>query len=298
MSMTKNEQSQYELDQVEFSKATSLAAAADVVWNRTASGRGMYQRYTTLDKVLKIIRDGRWYLSRGDAQNDLREAKRSKEIAAVMRRTYLMCLMKGAGESVAMWYVYGRNDPLAVRISIPRTTIEDKWMNPIANGAAFFARDSKGLVVDQTRIEPPVFRDMIYVAIRDKKVQDEYDIRRTNVMSWEGAKTELCGGDSIFKESQEPKFAGWIKDYEWCHERESRLCLRLNEEIHDKVISIAIPREVIADMRFTFSPWLTDFKLQEAIEEEIRDVYEKVGIKLKKRPQRFRRSVLQGVLNI
>lgn len=288
----------FEKAQKDFSSAPSLAKAAEIVWNRTTSGRGMYQRYTTLDKVLKMIRERRWYLSRGDNQNDMREAKRSAAIEKEMRKTYLMCLQKGAGENVAMWGLYGRNNPLAIRISIPRVTIEDGWMRQLANGDELDVKDSKGSAVRSVRFESTVFRDMIYVAIQDKHILDEFDIRRTNTISWEGAKRDFGHGDVLYKEAKRPEFAGWLKDYEWYHERESRLCVRLMEEIPDDSISIAIPMNVVADMRFTFSPWLTDQDIQKAVKAEILKAYEAIGVKIKKSPQRFRRSVLQGMLKL
>lgn len=290
------EKSPFEEAKKEFSKACSLDDATKLVWNRPNAGIGMYQRYTTIDNVLNIIKERRWWLSRGDIQNDLHEAKRSKEIDNKMRRTYLMCLMRGAGENVAMWSLYGNKDPLAIRISIPKVSIEDKWVNPIVNGLDFNVQTLDGKNIKRECIKELYFRDLIYIAVRDKKVLDEYDIRRTNTISWEGAKANLKD-DSLFKASKEERFAGWIKDYEWNHERETRLCLCLHKKIEDRAISISIPDEVLADMRFTFSPWLRNKKIEKAIESEICQAYQEVGVKIKKRPQRFRRSVLQGMLN-
>ena len=93
-------------------------------------------------------------------------------------------------------------------------------------------------------------------------------------------------------------YAGFLKDAEWSYEMESRLCVSLKKEIDDDGISVAVPKEVIEAMHFTFSPWL---KLSD--ETHIRHVLEAAlkgaGIALddKSNRQRFRRSVLQDALN-
>ena len=49
---------------------------------------------------------------------------------------------------------------------------------------------------------------------------------------------------------------GWMKDYEWRHERESRICLRVGKADGPNGLWSRVSPELIEAMKFTFSPWL------------------------------------------
>ena len=302
--MATSEMTPFEKCRTEFAGAPSLSEATQIVWSRSADiseveRRGMFQHYTTLNRVLEKIITRRWYLTRCDSKklNDLKEAEKyGRSRKQLMQRTYITCFGNGAGESVAMWGLYALNDPFAIRISLPRKTI-DKWMGELASGMDPVAHDKKGELIEQTKLELPLFRDMVYVAVQDKEIVDEFDIRRTNTISWEGAKCNLDKGYDLESEIKREEYAGWLKDYEWHHERESRLCVRLKKKIKDEAISIVIPDYVLANMRFTFSPWLVDEAVRGSIQATVEAALKSSGVKRSPRFQRFRRSVLQGALN-
>ncbi len=298
----------------DFSEAKSLEEAAKLVWERPAGedesaltgkdqhpgGAGMYQHYTTLSRVLEKIITRRWYLTRGDSMklNDIKEPKKyGCDNEALMRRTYITCFGNGAGENVAMWGLYAHKDPLAIRVSIPLQTV-DQWMRSLMEGANPVAQSKQRHDINPAKLESSIFRDIIYVAVQDKEVLDDWDIRRTDTISWEGVKRKFSPEFNLKREIRKTEYAGWLKDYEWFHEREARLCIRLKKEITDDSISIAIPEYVLSDMRFTFSPWLEDEGIQASIQATITAALESTGTETDKRTQRFRRSVLQGALNL
>ena len=303
--MSEKEMTHFEKRKKTFADSSNLAAATEIVWNRTPDGAeagrtGMFQHYTTLSRVLEKLVTRRWWLTRGDSPklNDLREAvKYGCSNDALMRQSYILCLGNGAGENVAMWGLYARNNPLAMRISLPCVTVE-KWMDDLVIGKKLDVQDKNGHDIKASEILEILFRDVVYVAVQDKDVLDEFDIRRTNVISWEGAKCVPVSRSELKREIRNPKYAAWLKDYEWQHERESRLCIRLKEKLNDDAISIAIPDYVIADMRFTFSPWLEDESIRKSVQATIEAALISIGVKRGKRPQRFRRSVLTGALNL
>lgn len=140
------------------------------------------------------------------------------------------------------------------------------------------------------------FENALYCALSNDKALDEYDIPRRNVARWNDAVYELKDGENF----REKVFVGcdaWVKDYEWHHECESRLCVRLKKKIRAKCLSVDIPNEILCGMRFTFSPWL-----DKGLEESVRNIIEKtleksIGRHLPRLPQRYRRSVLHGALN-
>ena len=293
------EKTPFEKRQDQFGDASSLDEATKIVWRRPTDGPGMYQHYTTLDRVLDKIITKRWYLTRCDSKklNDLREAEKyGRSRKELMRRTYIMCFGNGFGENVAMWGLYARDDSLAIRISIPRKTIK-KWMSSLLHGEDPDVRDQHGRKIARSRLVSAVFHEMVYVAVQNKEIRDDFDIRRANTISWEGARCNFGDGDYLENEVQKEKYAGWLKDYEWHHERESRLCVRMKKAISGKAVSIAIPDYVIADMRFTFSPWLEHDETLNAIKTAVEAALKSTSVKVDKRMQRFRRSVLQGALN-
>lgn len=303
--MSEKDMTPFEKSTKLFAASSNLAAATEVVWNRTIYGAdtgrtGMFQHYTTLSRVLEKIVTRRWWLTRGDSPklNDLLEAvKYGCSNDTLMRQSYILCLGNGAGESVAMWGLYARNDPLAMRVSLPYVTVQ-KWMGDLVIGNNLDVQDKNGHDIKASEIMEILFRDVVYVAVQDKDVLDEFDIRRTNVISWEGSKCTPVNRSDLKREIRNPKYAAWLKDYEWQHERESRLCIRLKEELKDDAISVAIPDYVIADMRLTFSPWLEDESVRKSIQATIEAALKSIGVKWGKRPQHFRRSVLKGALNL
>lgn len=178
----------------DFSKAQSLEATAKIVWDHTAGedesvttemdlhpgGAGMYQHYTTLSRVLEKIITKRWYLTRGDSLklNDFKEPKKyGCDNGALMRRTYIACFGNGAGENVAMWGLYAHKDPLAIRVSIPRRTI-NQWMSALMDGTDPAAQSKHRHDIKPEKLESSIFRDMIYVAVQDKEDLD--GLRTTN----------------------------------------------------------------------------------------------------------------------
>lgn len=302
--MSAGKKTSFEQCREDFSEALSLAQAMEIVWSRSTDEsetdqRGMFQHYTTLNRVLEKIITRRWWLTRCDSKklNDLKEAEKyGRSRKELVHRTYIMCFGNGSGENVAMWGLYTNNDPFAMRISLPRKTV-NKWMGELASSVSPDVQDTKGGIIEHLKLELPKFHDLIYVAVQDKEIVDEFDIRRTNTISWESAKCKLDKKYDLESEIKREEYAGWLKDYEWHHERESRLCIRLKKKIKDDAISIAIPEYVIDDMRFTFSPWLVDEAIRGFIQSTILAALKSSGVKLSSHFQRFRRSVLTGALN-
>lgn len=262
-----------------FQTRKSLRAALNVV----ASSRlhhSLYQHYTTIENVLYKISKGVWWLSccTSDRLNDQKEAVKFGDYSEA-RRMYQTCFCHGSAESVAMWGMYQCSKPCAIRITLPVETMR-KWLSSLN-------KENNGDVL---------FRDIVYIAVAESKLaKDKYEIRRQNCASWEGAVLSLQ--DSLPDDVHERWATGLIKDYEWRHERESRLLIKVREHMGNG-IKINIPDYVLEDMRFTFSPWLSP-NIEANAEKLIMDALQK---RLKKKPkeldQRFRRSVLTGGLRL
>lgn len=286
----------------------SLKEFVDMAWERKQSRCAMYQHYTTLPCLLNKILSRRWYLSRADSptMNDTREMTRAFPVSeAVRRRTYLTCLSRCNGESVAMWLTYSAaEDPFAVRVSLPCECVDD-WMGKVKEAGIFKDAKAKKRTAGEDpqpteveAVEFVKFRNVLYGALESRDETDTYDICRKNVVRWDDKVYGLKEGES-FADIDVDGCEAWVKDYEWHHERETRLCVRLNEEIKSTSLFVNIPEAVVQKMHFTYSPWL-----DRRFEERVKGIIEtalKSSLEgesgLKPLSQRFRRSVLQGALN-
>lgn len=283
-----------------FSQQTSLIDALNLVRDGGVI-HGYYQHYTSLRRVLDKIA-GDWWLTRSDSDrlNDQQETIKfgKKEVA---RRMYQTSFCHGANEDAAMWGLYQRCNPLAIRITIPGKTME-RWINDVCVKPDMGRKERKAhldCVGLQSGVKVVAFGDLVYASVADPDVShDRHDIHRSGQVHWDDA---AC---NIKEDLQEGIKYGWatslVKDSEWRHERESRLTVRFAKMLPKcpDAVKIAVPKYVIEDMRFTYSPWLKrDYEAK--VERVLASALSKVGINPKSgRIQRFRRSTLCGALNL
>ncbi len=284
-----------------FQNAKSFDSAAKLALG-DISPKPSYQHYCHLDRILEKIAQRRWYLTKCSSPelNDLRERCKFAGSTDVLNRTYMMSFGHCRAENVAMWGLYGKSDPLALRVTIPGSVLEN-WMRrievKIASGRnaeqAIKAMDVKGengQRLPARCIRSSVFRDVLYASVDGEEECRTHGRKRPNKVTWGRVFYKLQEDESVL----DGQYAGFMKDYEWWHEMESRLCVSLKRERAENCISIDIPQEVIAAMRFTFSPWL-----KPSCEAYVRQVLEsaltEAGVKLNK--SKFNHSVLQGALN-
>lgn len=265
-----------------FESVKSLRAALNLV-ARSRFHHSMYQHYTTFENVLNKISKGEWWLSccTSDRLNDQKETVKFGDYK-MARRMYQTCFCHGAAESVAMWGLYQCSKPCAIRLTFPVRTMQ-KWLKDL--------KESR-----ERKFKHVLFRDIVYVAVAETKLaKDRYEIRRRNCASWESAVAQLSGG--LVDDIHESWATGLIKDYEWRHERESRLLVEVLKHEEDG-LKINIPDYVLEDIRFTFSPWMSP-NLEPIVEGLIMQALKnKLGRNPKQLEQRFRRSVLTGGLRL
>lgn len=241
---------------------------------------------TTLPYLMANILNGKWYLKRSTSQrfNDLQETKKFGK-AERAAHTYQLSFGKGVRESAALWGLYGKDNPFAVKVLIPAVEM-DAW-------------------VAQLRRQYPEteFKDIIYASIPLEKKQ-KYSKSRGRSLVWDGVTCDFSHNrlitDGLPEELKKDDYTGWVKDLEWAHESETRLCIRCPKE-NGESISVAYPPELVERMSFTFSPWADD-----EFAKTIRDV---IVCCLKKNQQRlmtpkrkgyasrFHSSTVAGALN-
>lgn len=280
----------YDKAREDFLQSETLEKALDVVWGNNRGWHDFYQHYTTLSSVVTKLSLGQWWLSRSDSDclNDRQESLKFGK-RADYSRTYQASFVHGAAESAALWGLYVPEDPFAVRITIPGDAIQ-KWVESLKTA-------NLHAVKSECRIESVDFKDIVYAAVgfQDKK-KTRLDIKRNNSLYWSEVNS-LSNLPDLEDEIKSEKCSTWMKDYEWRHERESRLCVRIAKTRASKAMWVPIDKELILSMKFTFSPWL-DPSCESDVERIIKDVLvAKFGEKSVKRGT-FRRSVLQGALNL
>ena len=288
-----------------FARQNTLLDAISVV-RKTSVLHNFYQHYTTLNRALDKIA-GRWWLTRSDCDNlnDCQETLKYGQ-SRYSQRIFQTSFSYGCAEDVAMWGMYQRSNPLAIRISISKEVMR-RWMDDICFNVEC-AADVRNKKIDNIvaehngrSIKSISFGDVIYVAVANKSISkggesNELDIRRSNNLFWNGVSSEGAI-DDLDEDIRAHWATALVKNYEWRHERESRLCVHLGKSIQEKAFAIKIPFYVVEDMRFTFSPWLPS-GCEAVVKGVLETALKSANVDLSKRKiQRFRKSVLQGGLN-
>ena len=247
-----------------FAKSESLEDAFLMV-NRGIDAHGRFVHYTKLSRVAQILESGRWWLTRADSDslNDVQEARKYGNFE-LLGRMYQVSFSYGSAENTAMWGLYCPGDPFGVMISIDGKAmrewfaeIRDKKCDARLEYPETKARPGKHVNISKAEIDCSDARDVIYAATKfaDTSYREK---DRSDILCWYGATTEKIEG--LEQEIKGDKFTGWIKDYEWRQENESRIAVRV-KGIAGKLpnhLSIKIPDSVLKSMRFTLSPWLKD----------------------------------------
>ena len=87
---------------------------------------------------------------------------------------------------------------------------------------------------------------------------------------------------------------GWVKDYEWKDERESRIVFKASSGVSSSSVVIQIQPNVLETMSITFSPWATDHEIA-SMTKMLKTIMFKCDVKREK-SDRFKRSFLSGAL--
>lgn len=253
-----------------FAQSESLEKAFHRV-NRGIDLHGRFIHYTKLSRVVQMFESGRWWLTRADSDslNDVQEARKYGN-PELLGRMYQASFSYGSAENAAMWGLYCPGDPFGVMISIDGKAMR-KWFAEIRakkcdarlEYPGTKTKPGKHVNLSMSEIDCADARDVIYAATKfpDTPYREK---DRSDILCWYGAITEKIEG--LEQEIKGDKFTGWIKDYEWRQENESRIAVRV-KGITGKLpnhLSIKIPGSVLKSMRLTLSPWLKDEYYDEA----------------------------------
>lgn len=209
-----------------------------------------YNHYTTLDKFEKIFGAeggpsfllGRLTSVRLNDHNECDKYAKYQSAA----QTYVLCLNHDGAECANLWWLYAQGDPLALRITFPAKEF-CRWCEDLRKNK------SKGVDV----------ADVVYAAVRGTR--DDYQFDRQNTLSWEDQR--VCV-ENLRKLINRDGLVGRVKDYEWRYERETRIIVWKNKKntkgvVGDRFFKLKIPDDLVAKMRITTSPWVSDWDYKE-----------------------------------
>ena len=248
-----------------FGKSESLKEAFHMV-SGGADAHERFIHYTTLSRVFQNFTTKRWWFTRSDfdRMNDTQEAKKFG-CPELLSRTYQISLSYGSAENAAMWGLYCPGDPFGVKVSMRGTAMRE-WFAALRKKkfaarleyASACAKHGQHVGIGRQNIESANARDLIYVATNFSDQSKKHRAGRQNSLCWFMAHTNAI--ENLSQEINEPQYTGWLKDYEWRQENETRMAIRV-KGVSGKLpehLSIDIPEDVLKSMRFTLSPWLKE----------------------------------------
>jgi len=287
-----------EVQRSEFQNATDVNGVLDVVTGMASRYLWPnYQHYTTLSRLQAKL-EGQWFLSRGDSTR-LNDAQECRKFGSpdVLSHTWESCFSAATAESAAMWAMYCKKSPFAVRITIPNAVMQS-WMTSLERGKCCRVyvqgkRKEKNRYLKRA-IGVQLFGlfDLVYAAtdfVQNK--QDKLDRDRRNALMWNQV---FANVEDVRKLIADERMTGLLKDYEWRQELESRLIVRTEKvERADARVYVSVPKSVRESMRYTLSPWLDKEHEQEVVD-LISGMLTRHGLST---ADKIYRSVLSGALN-
>lgn len=214
--------------------------------------------YTSVSRVVDMIRSGTWHLGNAKGMNDNLEYKNGD--ATRWRNLFFSCFMCEDKESIGMWSMYAQPWEKGVKISIPKASVK-KWLKTI----------TEILEISTNDYQPTGRRFRL----------KEYDI------SLRLSSVAYCNSDSLQGKTNEekimwstaknihiknavriPELTGYIKDMAWSYEKEIRIKAEFDNVYGVHRIAIPLTEDLINAMTITASP-LFEGSLEDVLKKEI-----------------------------
>lgn len=223
--------------------------------SKRLSDTKMVCQYTSLKAVIGIISKKYWYVGSPKNMNDGLELQQGLNMRDDIFFSSFMIERK---ESIAMWSMYAQPWEDGVMISIPKS-IFNKWVRGIekvysADPVSKQTDENTFVNLDKARVF--AIRVAYYTQGEDGKTESLSCGRPQNSMS------------DVLKSINDPSLVGYIKDDAWSYEREIRLRVELNKDIHYEGVAVEVPDYVIDSMIITRGP-----RFQGDLMERLKDVY-------------------------
>ena len=248
-----------------FESVSSLPAAIGIARDATFQHK-TFQHYTTFPALLGMIKGQSMWLTRGtSARLDDWHERAKYGMLEQWGKTYISSFSFGEAESAAMWGLYCKGRSSAIRISIPQKAMRE-WMDQMSKKCRSADVHDRCVRVNPQenksyktgRMVSVGCQDLVYAAVNGRGYDE---IKRCNVLSWNGVISKpisTLGSEILASET-----TGFVKDYEWAFEHESRLVVKMaRKKGYGTRIAVPVPISVFKAMTITFGPWATNEQIE------------------------------------
>jgi len=196
--------------------------------------------YTTLDVVVKAIRNKSWHICSAENMNDLLEFNSGDLLR--WRNILFSSFMGESDESIAMWSMYGQPWRRGVKISIP-TKLVHNWLKNTKCLNEISVKDYSP-TGNTIKIEKGALK---MIAVSYSNFQD-VESENAQVLSWSNQNNRKYRINS----GNIGELTGYVKNKAWDYEKEHRMMLA-QDDVFERG-SIDIPDDVIEGLILTHSP--------------------------------------------
>lgn len=201
-----------------------------------------YYHYTSWDSFKKIYTNQSFLLTRGNSLsiNDQHEAL-MKGSWEMWNKTYIGSFAFGSSENMAMWGLYGLPWEDAVRISIPKEEML-YWIKNLSS-VSLWDNGAKAQIIP-AKIS---LTDIIYIGGNkgDKHLK----------LTHKDKNLTISQTNHFNKLDENPIMTGYIKNYAWHYENETRIRVELPRDTGFEKILLNIPTETVEAMQITTGPY-------------------------------------------
>lgn len=220
-------------------KEELLAYLSDI--SKRLKDTKMVHQYTNLNAVIGIISKKYWYVGSPKNMNDGLELQQGLDVRDDI---FFSSFMIEGKESIAMWSMYAQPWENGVMISIPKK-IFNKWVRGIKkvySADPVSKQTDENTFVNMDKAKVFVIRVAYSTQDVDGKIESISCGRPQNKMS------------DVLKSINDPLLVGYIKDDAWSYEKEIRLRVELDRDIHYEGVAVEVPDYVIDSMIITRGP--------------------------------------------
>ena len=214
--------------------------------------------YTTISRVVDIIRSRTWHLGNAAGMNDKMEYKNGDPKR--WENLFFSCFMCEDKESIGMWSMYAQPWEKGVKISIPKKAIR-----------AWLKKTTELLEISTSNYKPTGRR--IYIGDMSSSLRlssvaysntDSMQVsKEPEKLSWSNqSNTNIRNAVRI------PELTGYIKDMAWSYEKEIRIKAEFKNRDNIQRVAIPLTDELIDSMIITASP-LFDGDLMRELDHQI-----------------------------
>lgn len=225
-----------------------------------------FNHYTTSSILNLILNNKTLRLTRGNSEilNDWHERNR-KGVEEEWNNTYIACFASDNyenyidenkvnydSENMAMWGLYGLLSNEAVRITLPCNKMkrlinisQDKLKN---NENFIFTEGIRNVenAVSNDKIKSITLTDVFYVKGTNKDIIPPEQKHIQTVLKF--------NTNNLHNYFMKKDFTGFVKNYAWNYEKETRIIVKLNKPIDKEFLYIELPDEVIKSFQITLGP--------------------------------------------